>query len=279
MELNEDLQGLIERAGELQDRIGDKIAGAHSYCKFCSERGRYCNVVSAEAYEDRERLVEIRDSLKDLETMLVYLQVHSLALHLLLVNILLRECPNRVIGISNVAILSRPVIDLFEANDSDYFIKMRLRSWQLVNWNAALVRLEESRSSLIEKANQYRGRSLDVIRELEECFGNGGIGFGLGANNDKMKEDAGPPARIRKRRLFGLLIGCIGSLFNPWKWHGAARIAVSMVLASVSVSSTVSLIHGCWQQNSISRRRSLSSVRSKRRIEKDMTLDVFYGRG
>ncbi|XP_031381251.1 uncharacterized protein LOC116195941 isoform X2 [Punica granatum] len=229
MELNEDLQGLIERAGELQDRIGDKIAGAHSYCKFCSERGRYCNVVSAEAYEDRERLVEIRDSLKDLETMLVYLQ--------------------------------------------------RLRSWQLVNWNAALVRLEESRSSLIEKANQYRGRSLDVIRELEECFGNGGIGFGLGANNDKMKEDAGPPARIRKRRLFGLLIGCIGSLFNPWKWHGAARIAVSMVLASVSVSSTVSLIHGCWQQNSISRRRSLSSVRSKRRIEKDMTLDVFYGRG
>lgn len=152
-----------------------------------------------------------------------------------------------------------------------------MRSWQLVNWDAALVRLEESRTNLIEKTKQHHGRPLDVIQELNECFGNGG-GMGLKSRVSEDKVKDGTPDRTPRRRAFRFLVSCIGDLLNPWKWHEAARIAVRMVLISVTVSSTVSLVHG-RQQSSGSRRRLLSFVGSNPEMKKGTSLDVVYGRG
>lgn len=52
----------------------------------------------------------------------------------------------------------------------------RLRSWQIVDRDAALNRLEESRIILIEKMKQYpAGRSIDVVKELNAWLNSGKI--------------------------------------------------------------------------------------------------------
>ncbi|KAK4748424.1 hypothetical protein SAY87_015010 [Trapa incisa] len=224
-QLSEKLQELMDRARELRGRIDREIAGTLIYCRFCSDHSGLCDMAGDEAYEDREMLAEIRDLLKDLETMLVYLQ--------------------------------------------------RLRSWQVVNWESAVLRLEESRAHLVKKAQQYHGRPLDVIQELNECSGNEGVGLKLMVRQDKSKDNE--PDRTR-RAVCGFLARCIGDLLNPWKWHDAARIAIRVVLVSVTVWRTFSLVHG-RQRSSGSMRRRLSLVGSNPEMNMGISLDVVYGRG
>ncbi|XAR62995.1 hypothetical protein NMG60_11022772 [Bertholletia excelsa] len=77
MELN-GLRILIERASALHDEISDRIKGSStdvSFCRFCFEQGQYCCGFSeTTSLEEREGLVAIRDSLKNVENMLQFLQ-------------------------------------------------------------------------------------------------------------------------------------------------------------------------------------------------------------
>lgn len=73
------LQALIERAKDLNERVSDEINNSCSnFCRFCSENGCYCGVTAAEApFQERQRFISIRDSLKNVEKMLLFLQVNS----------------------------------------------------------------------------------------------------------------------------------------------------------------------------------------------------------
>ncbi|KAK3005361.1 hypothetical protein RJ639_015464 [Escallonia herrerae] len=74
MELNTNLHILIERACALHDRVNDEILrtdSTMSFCRICSEHGRYCGIAET-PFEERQRLIGIRDSLKDVENMLVF---------------------------------------------------------------------------------------------------------------------------------------------------------------------------------------------------------------
>ncbi|KAI3411211.1 uncharacterized protein J3R85_018259 [Psidium guajava] len=73
MELNGDLQGLIERAWALKDTIDGEINNSFRYCNFCLGHG-HCGDIAGTAHKERERLTSIRESLKDVESMLLYLQ-------------------------------------------------------------------------------------------------------------------------------------------------------------------------------------------------------------
>ncbi|XVF33217.1 hypothetical protein REPUB_Repub17cG0149200 [Reevesia pubescens] len=74
MELNnKKLQTLIERAWALHDRLNDEIEYSINFCRFCSDHGRYCDIGQT-PFEERERLIAIRDSLKEVENMLLHLQ-------------------------------------------------------------------------------------------------------------------------------------------------------------------------------------------------------------
>ncbi|KAI4328877.1 hypothetical protein L6164_021198 [Bauhinia variegata] len=73
MELNEDLQSLVERAGNLHDRINEEINNSVSFCNSCFEHGWFCKI-SETPFEERERLIAIRDSLKEVQNLLIYLQ-------------------------------------------------------------------------------------------------------------------------------------------------------------------------------------------------------------
>ncbi|KAL3604185.1 hypothetical protein D5086_005044 [Populus alba] len=56
-------------------------------------------------------------------------------------------------------------------------LKERLRSWQPIDRQESLTRLEESRLTLMEKIAQYRGRPLGVVEELNACFSSGETAF------------------------------------------------------------------------------------------------------
>ncbi|KAK2983880.1 hypothetical protein RJ640_003931 [Escallonia rubra] len=74
MEPNTNLHLLIERACALHDRVNDEILrtdSTTSFCRLCSEHGRYCGIAET-PFEERQRLTGIRDSLKDVENMLVF---------------------------------------------------------------------------------------------------------------------------------------------------------------------------------------------------------------
>ncbi|XP_030541026.1 uncharacterized protein LOC115748622 isoform X2 [Rhodamnia argentea] len=73
MELNGDLQGLIERAWALKETIDGDINSSFRYCNFCLRHGHNCDIAGT-AYKETERLTAMRDSLKDVESMLIYLQ-------------------------------------------------------------------------------------------------------------------------------------------------------------------------------------------------------------
>lgn len=79
MELNKNLKNLIQRTCHLHDRINEKIHhDSVSFCKHCFEQhGLVCRVAeTTEEVEEWQRLIPIRDSLKDFQDMLVSLQVH-----------------------------------------------------------------------------------------------------------------------------------------------------------------------------------------------------------
>lgn len=76
MELDrKSLQNLTERAQAVHNQLNDEIESRISFCKFCSERGRYCDVANP-SFSERERLIAIRNSMNEVENMLVYLQVN-----------------------------------------------------------------------------------------------------------------------------------------------------------------------------------------------------------
>ncbi|XVF22427.1 hypothetical protein REPUB_Repub12eG0171300 [Reevesia pubescens] len=231
MELNnKKLQTLIERASVLHDRLNHEIESRISFCRFCSDHGRYCDIGQT-PFQERERLIAIKDSLKEVENMLLHLK--------------------------------------------------KLQSWQLTDRHSALSRLEQSRLFLIKQVTQYEGRPLDVVKELNACFGNDNkTGF-----DRNVKENEGK-SRSR-RRLSSYLICCIRILFNPWKWQNAVGIGVKLILISASLSSTIQFYHTEQQSYySTSQRKNVSVMYSKEAEKFDalltiskLPLDVFCGRG
>ncbi|KAJ0113435.1 hypothetical protein Patl1_00556 [Pistacia atlantica] len=97
-----------------------KSKAVFSFCRVCSEHGRYCDVAET-PLEERERLIALTDSLKEVENILMFLQ--------------------------------------------------SVQSWQSMDRNAALTRLENSRLYLMEQVKGYHGK-IDVVKELNVCFGN-----------------------------------------------------------------------------------------------------------
>ncbi|PIN26530.1 hypothetical protein CDL12_00700 [Handroanthus impetiginosus] len=73
--MNKDnLQILTGKTWDLHHRINEKITqNGFSFCSHCSNHGRYC-VVSENTLEETEKMMAIRDSLKDLHDILIYLQ-------------------------------------------------------------------------------------------------------------------------------------------------------------------------------------------------------------
>ncbi|OIT00044.1 PREDICTED: uncharacterized protein LOC109228621 [Nicotiana attenuata] len=69
-----DLHNLTERAGILHDKITERIynEGLH-FCRDCAEHGRYCGIADLRI-EDKEKLIAIRDSLKEIQNMLEFYQ-------------------------------------------------------------------------------------------------------------------------------------------------------------------------------------------------------------
>ncbi|XP_015889372.3 uncharacterized protein LOC107424146 [Ziziphus jujuba] len=74
MELNkEDLQFLVEKAWSLHGRLNGEIKNSISFCRFCPEHGRNFHIAET-PFDERERLIIIRDSLKEVEDNLMFLQ-------------------------------------------------------------------------------------------------------------------------------------------------------------------------------------------------------------
>ncbi|KAK4847446.1 hypothetical protein QYF36_001988 [Acer negundo] len=220
------LQSLIERAGDLHDRLNNEIDSSIGFCRFCLETGRYCDVGET-PFEERYRLIAIRDSLKELQNMLMFLQ--------------------------------------------------KLQSWQMMDMDAGLTRLEQSRLNLIEQVTAYQGRTeLDVLKELNSCFGD---------LNGKKKPEL--DVQNGKRRNANFVACCIRFCLNPWKWQKAVGIAVKLILVSASISTTIQFYQSRKKYCS-SQRRILSFVESTEADKNDAhtvrtisknPLDVFHGRG
>lgn len=67
-----DLHNLSERAGVLYDEISDRIRCEEiNFCRHCAEHGRLCGIADL-TMEDKEKLIAIQDSLKDLQNMLQF---------------------------------------------------------------------------------------------------------------------------------------------------------------------------------------------------------------
>ncbi|XP_062073340.1 uncharacterized protein LOC133777663 [Humulus lupulus] len=122
MELNKDLKCLIERAWAINGKLDCEIEQSIKLCKFCSKHGRLCNVADQIPVEERQSLIAIRDSLKQVENTLLFQQ--------------------------------------------------KLLCWQEREKNEAVIRLKESRTTLMELVRSYEGKAPDVLRELNVCFGD-----------------------------------------------------------------------------------------------------------
>ncbi|CAK7348768.1 unnamed protein product [Dovyalis caffra] len=239
MELREDLQKLIERAWGLHDGLTEEIKNINSsFCRFCSEHGRYCDRVE-NPFQEKEGLIAIKDSLNEVGNALMRLQ--------------------------------------------------RLRSWQPIDRQEALARLEESRLILKEKVAQHQGRPLDVVEELNECFSNGKTVFDWRlSEKKKIKGDDSNVQEEKRRMTAGFVVCWIRMLFNPWRWQKAVGVAAKLILFSASISPTVkfchSRLHCCGSQRKVlsilvepvdSRTKENSTPLSP----SNSPLDVFYGRG
>lgn len=144
----------------------------------------------------------------------------------------------------------------------------RLSSWQVSERHSALTRLEESRLILIEMVTQYQGRTLDVVRELSECFGN--------ENAERLKKNDEPNVE-NKRSLSGFNVRKL--FFIPWKWQNVAGIAVKFFLVSASISSMVPLYRIRRHLLKSSGRKVGSIFLDTSRGPRKSPLDVLYGKG
>ncbi|XP_039048021.1 uncharacterized protein LOC120188675 [Hibiscus syriacus] len=237
MELNHDkLQTLIERAWALHDRLNNEIDNSISFCRHCSDHGRFCDIGQT-PYEERKSLIPIRDSLKDVENTLFHFK--------------------------------------------------KLQAWQLRDKHSVLCRLEQSRLFLTKQVTQYKGRPLDVVKELNACFAN---------VDDKTSIDSDVEGTVKKnegrntrRGLSGFLFCWLRVLFNPRKWQNAVGIAVKLILISAMLSYTVQFYHPKQQSCRNSQRKLIVSVMYSKEKEAEkldsvltiskMPLDVSCGRG
>lgn len=153
-------------------------------------------------------------------------------------------------------------------------VAQRLQSYQQQHCHAAISRLEESRLHLIEKIQDFQenGRKLDVIQELNACFGD-----------EKMEKKI--ELKVNHRKSW-FLVNCIRSLFSPRNWHNTAKIAIKLIVVSVSISSTYSFFYPSRQEYEDFRRKCVSSSDSsmdgKREFlvgDIDNPLDVSCGMG
>ncbi|CAA0816608.1 Unknown protein [Striga hermonthica] len=69
------LQSLARRTRALHVRISENInrINGFSFCSDCSNRGRYCAVAEG-SLKEKEKMMSIRDSLKDVHNILIFLQ-------------------------------------------------------------------------------------------------------------------------------------------------------------------------------------------------------------
>ena len=155
----------------------------------------------------------------------------------------------------------------------------RLKSWQLINRRAALNHLEESRLILTEKVSQYQGRPLDLIKELNEWFGDNKTGFDW---NIKI----GHNVQNDKRQRSNFLHCCTRFICNPATWQKAIGIAAKLIVISIGVSSSVHFYRKRQQENCSSSRKivecmdSMREGKAKRKlIISKSHLNVSYGKG
>lgn len=76
MELNkEELQSLVERAWGLHGRLNVEIKNSIRLYRFCPDYGGSFDFTET-PFDERERLIAISDSLKEVEEILLFLQVN-----------------------------------------------------------------------------------------------------------------------------------------------------------------------------------------------------------
>ncbi|KAK3024232.1 hypothetical protein RJ639_043608 [Escallonia herrerae] len=268
MELNTNLHILIERACALQDRVNDEILGTDcttSFCRLCSEHGRYCGIAET-PFEERQRLIGIRDSLKDVENMLVFAEGKNE-----------EECPyirERLLGTRTSTFTIAQAI-------KGSLSSGRLQSDQHKHRLVALERLKESRLLLIEKLNQFlrNGRKLDVIEHLNANFGDARADSSW---NFKDKTDEQIESKVENNKSC-FIVGCIKKLLSPWHWHKTALIAIKLMLISVCISST----YNFYQKEYINSKRKVISSFGSAKVgaqgllltASNSPLDVFHGKG
>ncbi|KAM3235763.1 hypothetical protein P3L10_015800 [Capsicum annuum] len=75
MKMNNTCKDLLQRTGVLYDEISDRIRYEEiNFCKHCADHGRFCGIKDA-MMEEKEKLIAIQDSLKDLQNMLQFYQM------------------------------------------------------------------------------------------------------------------------------------------------------------------------------------------------------------
>ncbi|KAL9385346.1 hypothetical protein Peur_022356 [Populus x canadensis] len=167
-------------------------------------------------------------------------------------------------------------------------ILQRLRSWQPIDRQEAITRLEGSWLILMEKVAQYQGRPLAVVEELNACFSNGKTVFDWKLSEKrKIKRDGSNVEEEKRMTTAGFVVCWIRMVFNQWRWQKAIGVAAKLIFVSASVSSTVKFCHGrlhcCCSQRKVvslvepvySRTKENSTALSP----SNSPLDVFYGRG
>ncbi|KAJ4851521.1 hypothetical protein Tsubulata_043459 [Turnera subulata] len=77
MELKRELQAIIERTWVLHDGLSDQIIknGNNFYSRFCPQHGpNHCHIAKTTPFQEEERLIAIRDSLREVGDVLMLLQ-------------------------------------------------------------------------------------------------------------------------------------------------------------------------------------------------------------
>lgn len=131
----------------------------------------------------------------------------------------------------------------------------RLQSWQMIERNAAVSRLEESRGMLMEQVTKYKGRDFGVIKELKTSFGNKKFWDLKAIRGEK---------NFRKKKGFDFLTDYVKALMNfgeSRRWHIGVGLAIKLLLLPLSVSS------------------AFRYFSHRRKILSNTPLDVFCGRG
>lgn len=153
----------------------------------------------------------------------------------------------------------------------------RLQSWQSIDRQAALSRLENSRLYLMEQVKGHQGKETDVVKELNVCFGNTITAFRC---NFKENTEANPGVHNGKGRISSLFTSFIKFCFNQWRWRKAVGIAVKLL----AVSSLIKF-HQSGQKWSQGKNHFSVDSTNVKELNSPLIMiskrpsDVFYGRG